>query len=47
MLSEPLAFAYSGWVMGTILIVAYGALACYTYAERPSRFEIRSHLMIL
>ncbi|KAF9452603.1 hypothetical protein P691DRAFT_660426 [Macrolepiota fuliginosa MF-IS2] len=30
MLSEPLAFAYSGWVMGTIIIIAYGALSCYT-----------------
>lgn len=31
MLSEPLAFAYSGWFMGTILIVMYGAFSCYTY----------------
>ncbi|KAJ3561959.1 hypothetical protein NP233_g9874 [Leucocoprinus birnbaumii] len=30
MLSEPLAFAYSGWVMGTVLISLYGALACHT-----------------
>ncbi|KXN89865.1 Vacuolar amino acid transporter 1 [Leucoagaricus sp. SymC.cos] len=30
MLSEPLAFAYSGWFMGTVLISMYGVLACYT-----------------
>lgn len=30
MLSEPLAFAYAGWSMGTVLITMYGALACYT-----------------
>ncbi|TFK40992.1 transmembrane amino acid transporter protein-domain-containing protein [Crucibulum laeve] len=30
MLSEPLAFAYSGWVVGTILIISYGFLSCYT-----------------
>lgn len=31
MLSEPLAFAYAGWIGGTILIFSYGFIACYTY----------------
>ncbi|KAI0068476.1 hypothetical protein BV25DRAFT_1846580 [Artomyces pyxidatus] len=30
MLSEPLAFAYSGWICGTLLIVFYGYITCYT-----------------
>ncbi|KAF9270392.1 hypothetical protein L218DRAFT_31509 [Marasmius fiardii PR-910] len=30
LLSEPLAFAYAGWILGTILIVSYGFLSCYT-----------------
>lgn len=30
MLSEPLAFAYAGWVGGTVLIVFMGFLNCYT-----------------
>jgi len=30
MLSEPLAFAYAGWIMGTFLIISYGFVACYT-----------------
>ncbi|KAH0590527.1 hypothetical protein H2248_000673 [Termitomyces sp. 'cryptogamus'] len=30
MLSEPLAFAYSGWVTGTVLIFGYGFVSCYT-----------------
>jgi amino acid permease len=30
MLSEPLAFAYAGWVCGTLLIVFYGLVTCYT-----------------
>ncbi|KII93498.1 hypothetical protein PLICRDRAFT_49538 [Plicaturopsis crispa FD-325 SS-3] len=30
MLSEPLAFAYAGWIGGTILIVFYGFITCYT-----------------
>ncbi|KAH9486763.1 Vacuolar amino acid transporter 1 [Psilocybe cubensis] len=30
MLSEPLAFAYSGWAVGTLLIISYGFVACYT-----------------
>ncbi|KAF8342961.1 transmembrane amino acid transporter protein-domain-containing protein [Cantharellus anzutake] len=29
-LSEPYAFAQAGWVMGTLLTIGYGALACYT-----------------
>lgn len=31
MLSEPLAFAYAGWTCGTILLIFYGFLTCYTY----------------
>ncbi|GLB36321.1 putative transmembrane amino acid transporter protein [Lyophyllum shimeji] len=30
MLSEPLAFAYAGWVTGTFLIITYGFVTCYT-----------------
>ncbi|KAJ4486341.1 transmembrane amino acid transporter protein-domain-containing protein [Lentinula aciculospora] len=30
MLSEPLAFAYAGWIVGTILIILYGFISCYT-----------------
>ncbi|KAG1757395.1 transmembrane amino acid transporter protein-domain-containing protein [Suillus lakei] len=30
MLSEPLAFAYAGWIGGTVLIVFLGFLNCYT-----------------
>ncbi|KAF8605185.1 hypothetical protein BDV93DRAFT_439599 [Ceratobasidium sp. AG-I] len=30
MLSEPLAFAYAGWIGGFVLIVFYGFLTCYT-----------------
>ncbi|KAJ8084203.1 hypothetical protein PM082_002970 [Marasmius tenuissimus] len=30
LLSEPLAFAYAGWISGTVLIVLYGFLSCYT-----------------
>ncbi|KAF7978865.1 hypothetical protein HWV62_44343 [Athelia sp. TMB] len=30
MLSEPLAYAYAGWGGGTILIVFYGFITCYT-----------------
>ncbi|KAJ3990546.1 transmembrane amino acid transporter protein-domain-containing protein [Lentinula detonsa] len=30
MLSEPLAFAYAGWIAGTILIILYGFISCYT-----------------
>lgn len=31
MLSEPLAFSYAGWGAGTVLIVFYGFISCYTY----------------
>ena len=31
MLSEPLAFSYAGWICGTLLIVFYGCITCYTY----------------
>jgi hypothetical protein len=31
MLSEPLAFSYAGWICGTLLIVLYGIITCYTY----------------
>ena len=30
MLSEPLAFALSGWIGGTCLIIFYGAISCYS-----------------
>jgi vesicular inhibitory amino acid transporter len=30
MLSEPLAFSYAGWVGGTVLIIFYGFITCYT-----------------
>jgi len=30
MLSEPLAFAYAGWIGGTLLLVGYGFITCYT-----------------
>lgn len=30
MLSEPLAFAYAGWIGGTFLIIFYGLITCYT-----------------
>ncbi|KAI0662739.1 transmembrane amino acid transporter protein-domain-containing protein [Cubamyces menziesii] len=30
MLSEPLAFAYAGWIGGSILIIGYGYISCYT-----------------
>ncbi|EIW86561.1 hypothetical protein CONPUDRAFT_44089 [Coniophora puteana RWD-64-598 SS2] len=30
MLSEPLAFAYAGWIGGTALIVFFGYITCYT-----------------
>ena len=31
MLSEPFAFACAGWIGGTILIIGYGLVSCYTY----------------
>ncbi|KAH0838448.1 transmembrane amino acid transporter protein-domain-containing protein [Lanmaoa asiatica] len=30
MLSEPLAFAYAGWLWGTVLIIFFGVITCYT-----------------
>ncbi|TBU48398.1 transmembrane amino acid transporter protein-domain-containing protein [Dichomitus squalens] len=30
MLSEPFAFACAGWIGGTILIIGYGLVSCYT-----------------
>ena len=30
MLSEPLAFAYAGWIGGSLLLIAYGLITCYT-----------------
>ena len=30
MLSEPLAFAYAGWIGGFLLITFYGWITCYT-----------------
>lgn len=30
MLSEPLAFSYAGWICGTLTIVSYGFVTCYT-----------------
>ncbi|KAJ7783455.1 transmembrane amino acid transporter protein-domain-containing protein [Mycena maculata] len=30
LLSVPLAFAHSGWIMGTVLIFSYGFISCYT-----------------
>ncbi|KAK0481187.1 transmembrane amino acid transporter protein-domain-containing protein [Armillaria luteobubalina] len=30
MLAQPLAFAYAGWLMGTILLVSFGFISCYT-----------------
>ncbi|TFL06651.1 transmembrane amino acid transporter protein-domain-containing protein [Pterulicium gracile] len=30
MLSEPLAFVHAGWLTGTVLIVFYGFITCYT-----------------
>ncbi|KAG5654742.1 hypothetical protein H0H81_003750 [Sphagnurus paluster] len=42
MLSEPLAFAYSGWAMGTFLIVSYGFISCYT-AKILARIILADH----
>jgi len=39
MLSEPLAFSYAGWGCGTLLLVFYGLLTCYT-AKILARFII-------
>ncbi|KDR85164.1 hypothetical protein GALMADRAFT_233828 [Galerina marginata CBS 339.88] len=42
MLSEPLAFAYSGWVVGTLLIISYGFISCYT-AKILARIILSDH----
>ncbi|KAF9654342.1 hypothetical protein BDM02DRAFT_3085571, partial [Thelephora ganbajun] len=39
MLSEPLAFSYAGWGCGTLLLIFYGFLTCYT-AKILARFII-------
>jgi len=31
MMSEPLAFAYAGWGCGTLLLILYAFLTCYTW----------------
>ena len=36
MLSEPLAFAYAGWIGGFALIILYGLITCYTYVMDPA-----------
>lgn len=48
MLSEPLAFAYSGWITGVILIVSYGFISCYTcvFKFRRIRFDISFRLVL-
>ncbi|KAI1797799.1 transmembrane amino acid transporter protein-domain-containing protein [Ganoderma leucocontextum] len=30
LLSQPFAFACAGWILGTILIIGYGIVSCYT-----------------
>jgi vesicular inhibitory amino acid transporter len=30
LLSLPLAFAYAGWIAGTIMLVGFAALTCHT-----------------
>ncbi|KAJ7169584.1 transmembrane amino acid transporter protein-domain-containing protein [Mycena filopes] len=30
LLSVPLAFAYTGWILGTLLVFSYGFISCYT-----------------
>ncbi|KLO16986.1 hypothetical protein SCHPADRAFT_868718 [Schizopora paradoxa] len=39
MLSEPLAFSYAGWLGGTILIISYGLITCYSA-------KILAHIML-
>jgi len=39
MLSEPLAFSYAGWIGGTILIISYGLVTCYSA-------KILAHIML-
>lgn len=42
MLSEPLAFAYAGWIGGTLILISYGFVACYTYVHIWSRIKTSS-----
>ncbi|KAF9478044.1 hypothetical protein BDN70DRAFT_809596 [Pholiota conissans] len=42
MLSEPLAFAYAGWGIGTFLIFSYGFMSCYT-AKILARIILSDH----
>lgn len=42
MLSEPLAFAYAGWICGTLLIISYGFVTCYT-AKILARIVLTDH----
>ncbi|KAA1468661.1 hypothetical protein DENSPDRAFT_857446 [Dentipellis sp. KUC8613] len=44
-LSEPLAFAYAGWGFGTLLIVFYGFLTCYT-AKALARVVLADHRVL-
>ncbi|WVN86056.1 uncharacterized protein L203_101214 [Cryptococcus depauperatus CBS 7841] len=30
LLSMPVAFSYAGWILGTVLLIGFGWLACYT-----------------
>lgn len=30
LLAEPLAFSYAGWIIGTLLVISYGMVTCYT-----------------
>lgn len=41
MLSEPLAFAYAGWIGGFLLIILYGTITCYTYVMALNLMEAR------
>jgi len=33
-LSEPLAFAYAGWIGGTALLIFFGFVTNYTWVDR-------------
>lgn len=33
MLSEPLAFSYAGWFLGTLLLAVFGYVTCYTFSR--------------
>jgi hypothetical protein len=41
MLSEPLAFSYAGWICGTLLMISYGYVTCYTYVFPSLPFPFR------